>query len=79
MINGTEFLFVVERKYLEPATRTGPNPREVMPPTVLVFDQGGLDAVAAATAAAAVASPRLEEGEEGMAQYARPALRRARA
>ena len=78
MINGTEFLFVVERKYLEPATRTGPNPHEVMPPTVLVFDQGGSDAVAAATAAATVASPRLE-GDGGVGQYARPALRRARA
>jgi len=39
MINETEFLFVVERKYLELATKTGPSPREVMPPTVLIFDR----------------------------------------
>ena len=39
MINETEFLFVVERKYLELATRTGPSPQEVMPPTVLIFDK----------------------------------------
>lgn len=79
MINGTEFLFVVERKYLQPETRTGPNPNEVMPPIVLVFDQGGSDAVAAATAAAALGAPRLEDEDAATAQYARPALRRARA
>jgi hypothetical protein len=39
MINETEFLFVVERKYLELATKTGPAPQEVMPPTVLIFDR----------------------------------------
>ncbi|GAB5037440.1 Hypothetical protein NocV09_07900100 [Nannochloropsis oceanica] len=39
MINETEFLFVVERKYLELATKTGPSPQEVMPPTVLIFDK----------------------------------------
>ncbi|EWM25225.1 hypothetical protein Naga_100089g2 [Nannochloropsis gaditana] len=39
MINETEFLFVVERKYLELATKTGPAPAEVMPPLVLVFDK----------------------------------------
>lgn len=78
MINGTEFLFVVERKYLEPATKTGPAPNEVMPPVVLVFDQGASDAVAQATAASVVAETLAREEQEPMQQYARPALRRAR-
>jgi hypothetical protein len=74
MINTTEFLFVVERKYLEPATKTGPNPNEVMPPIVLVFDR-------AESNVAVEDLPVIggEEGEEGAVQYARRALRRARA
>ena len=39
MINETEFVFVVERKYLEPETQTGPAPDEIQPPLVLIFDQ----------------------------------------
>ena len=39
MINETEFLFVVERKYLEPETRTGPAPEEIQAPLVLIFDK----------------------------------------
>lgn len=86
MINATEFLFVVERKYLEPATKTGPSPNEVMPPVVLVFDRMESDAVPApdasdaADAAGEAASPVFGEQEEEAAQeHARPALRRARA
>lgn len=70
MINATEFLFVVERKYLEPATKTGPSPNEVMPAVVLVFDRMKWSN----------AVPALNErAEEEAGQYARPALRRARA
>ncbi len=71
MINETEWLYVAERKYLEPATRTGPAPNELMPPIILVFDkpQSESDVVDAGGLA----------GEDPAAQYARPALRRARA
>ncbi|TFJ80156.1 hypothetical protein NSK_008713 [Nannochloropsis salina CCMP1776] len=33
-----EFVYIVERKYLEPATQIGPDPDEVLPPVVLVFE-----------------------------------------
>jgi len=33
-----EFVYVVERKYLQPATMIGPNPDEVLVPIVLVFE-----------------------------------------
>ena len=33
-----EFVYVVERKYLQPATKIGPEPREVLEPLVLVFE-----------------------------------------
>lgn len=70
MINATEFLFVVERKYLEPATKTGPSPNEVMPPVVLVFDRMKMSNVSSALN---------EQAGEEVGQYVRPALRRARA
>jgi hypothetical protein len=29
---------VLQRKYLEPATKIGPHPEELLPPVVLAFD-----------------------------------------
>lgn len=40
-LNTTEFVFVVERKYLCPITKIGPDPKEVLVPRVLVFETPG--------------------------------------
>ena len=34
----SEFVYVVERKYLEPSTKIGPDPEEVLEPSILVFE-----------------------------------------
>lgn len=49
-----EFVYVVERKYLQPATMIGPNPDEVLAPIVLVFE----------TPEDTVPGPWMSEGEE---------------
>lgn len=49
-----EFVYVVERKYLQPSTMIGPNPDEVLAPIVLVFE----------TPEDTVTGPGIDEGEE---------------
>lgn len=41
-LNATEYVYVVERKYLNPVTKIGPDPKEVVPPRVLVFETPGV-------------------------------------
>lgn len=41
-LNTTEFIYIVERKYLSPVTKTGPDPAEVLTPRVLVFETPGV-------------------------------------
>lgn len=54
MLSYEEFVYVVERKYLQPATMIGPNPDEVLAPIVLVFE----------TPEDTVPGPWMSEGEE---------------
>lgn len=37
-INETEYIYLVDRKYLEVPTKVGPSPKEVIPPLVLAYD-----------------------------------------
>lgn len=46
VLNTTEFIFVVERKYLCPITKIGPDPAEVLVPRVLVFETPAMGPIA---------------------------------
>jgi hypothetical protein len=44
-LNTTEFVFVVQRAYLNPVTKIGPDPAEMLVPRVLVFETPGMGEV----------------------------------
>ena len=59
-----EYIYFVERKYLQPATKIGPAPEEVIPPLILAFESASSTS---STSSATATKYDLGKDQESMA------------